>query len=736
MAPSLCPNRMLAAGLALVTAVSLGLAGEWPNWRGPLQNGIASDKGLPSSWSVDGENLLWRAELIGRSTPVVVDGRVCAQGRVGEGSDMQERIACWDAGSGRLLWERRLNVYHTAVPFTRVGWASPAADLEAGRIYIHTVGGWLVCYDKDGRTVWSRFLTEEVGHLSGYGGRTQSPLIEGDLLLLSFVSSGWGDQAAPRGRYWAFDKQTGELVWVSTPSGMPYDMNTQSGVVVGDIAGRRTIVAGDADGVIYALAAATGEKLWSFELSKGGLNANVLIVGDRVYASHSEENIDGPTMGRVLCIDGTGRGDITKTGEIWRADEIEAGFPSPLFDGDRLYVVDNSANLFALAADSGNVLWKHSLGTVGKSSPVLADGKLYVPETNGRFHILKVGADGAKSLDVEQITIPFAGTQRPVEIYGSPAVAYGRIYLSTEGGLFCLGDPRHEFEARRDASPAPRPGAPGPPVALQVVPADVLLTRGESRTFRLRAVDAAGRVVAAPAAQWSVEGGVGSLEGSTLEANGAARFAGGTVTARAGELQAKARVRVIAGLPWSENFEEHGDGQSPPTWIGASRKFVVQAKEGGKVLVQPVREQGLQRSDTYLGAPAFANYTIQADVRGHLAGRKKPDIGLINSGYMLDLMGGHQKIQLRCWAAEMGRLSQEVAFPWEMDRWYTLKLEVRQRDGRAQVRGKAWPAESPEPAAWTIEIEDPHAIAAGSPGLIGYAPGEIWYDNIQVKVNE
>jgi hypothetical protein len=518
---------------------------------------------------------------------------------------------------------------------------------------------------------------------------------------------------------------------------MPFDMNTQSGVVVGDIAGRRTIVAGDADGWVYALAAATGEKLWSFQLSKGGLNANALIAGDRVYVSHSEENIDAPTMGRVVCIDGTGRGDLTKSGEIWRAEEVEAGFPSPVLDGERLYVVDNSANLFALDATNGKVQWKHSLGTVGKSSPVLVGGVLYAPETNGRLSILKPGPDGVTVLDVEEITLPVpGGGKRAAEIYGSPAVAYQRVYLATEAGLFCLGDKRRPFKVERGAPPAAPRSAPGPAVALQAVPAELLLAPGERASLRLRAVDVAGRLTAAPVAEWSVEGAVGALEGTTFAADRTVRFATGAVAAASGDLSARVRVRVIAPLPWSEDFESIGDGQSPPTWIGASRKFVVRAAEGGNVLAQPVREQGLQRAETYMGPTSLANYTIEADVRGQLAGRKKPDIGLINSGYTLDLMGGHRKVQLRCWAAEMGRLSKNVEFPWEMDTWYRMKLDVRQRGGKALVRGKVWPAAAAEPADWTIEIEDPNPIASGSPGLIGYAPAEIWYDNIKVTVNE
>ena len=56
----------------------------WANWRGPWRNGVSPETGLISSWSIDGEHLLWRVPWVGRSTPIVLPGRVCANGRVGE----------------------------------------------------------------------------------------------------------------------------------------------------------------------------------------------------------------------------------------------------------------------------------------------------------------------------------------------------------------------------------------------------------------------------------------------------------------------------------------------------------------------------------------------------------------------------------------------------------------------------------------------------------------------------
>ncbi len=52
------------------------------------------------------------------------------------------------------------------------------------------------------------------------------------------------------------------------------------------------------------------------------------------------------------------------------------------------------------------------------------------------------------------------------------------------------------------------------------------------------------------------------------------------------------------------------------------------------------------------------------------------------------------------------------------------------------MRGKAWKAADPEPEAWTIAVEDPLPIAGGSPGLVGYAPAPVYYDNVKVTVNE
>ena len=431
--PTFC--RLFILILILASPLTIN-AGDWQNWRGPNQDGTSTETGLISNWSLDGENLVWQEDFIGRSTPVVLNGRVYVMGRIGEDITEQERIACFDAKTGDMLWDDKFNVFHTTITFNRVGWTSPVGDTETGNIYIHGVQGIFNCYDKDGNILWSRSLTEEYGRISGYGGRVHTPIIAGNLVVISYLNVSWGAQAVPRHRYFAFDKHNGDLVWISTPGGRPLD-TTYSTPVVAKINGQSLIIGGNADGGIYAMKQTTGEMVWGFKLSKRGINTSVVVSGTKVYATHSEENLDTTKMGRVVCIDATGTGDVTKTHEVWRSDGIGVGYASPTIKDGLLYVVDNSANMQCLNADTGEILWEHSIGTVGKGSPVWADGKLYVTEVNGKFHILQPGPDKCESLNMQEINR--VDDDHYVEIFGSPAIADGRIYFTTEERLYCIG---------------------------------------------------------------------------------------------------------------------------------------------------------------------------------------------------------------------------------------------------------------------------------------------------------
>jgi hypothetical protein len=89
---------------------------DWPDWRGPARNGISQETDLPTSWSLKGQNLLWTAPYGGRSRPIVLGDRLILQNAVGKDATLQERIMCFNADTGKVIWEHRFNVFLSDVP--------------------------------------------------------------------------------------------------------------------------------------------------------------------------------------------------------------------------------------------------------------------------------------------------------------------------------------------------------------------------------------------------------------------------------------------------------------------------------------------------------------------------------------------------------------------------------------------------------------------------------------------
>jgi outer membrane protein assembly factor BamB len=159
-----------AVVLALM-AVGAAPAGDWINSRGPMSTGVSPEKDLPDSFDpATGENIIWKVPYGGRTTPVVLNGRVyIIQGynETGKKVTEQERVLCFDEKDGKLLHEYRFNVFLTDIVSDRLGWTNLAADPETGNIYAHGTGGQLIALDKDLKPLWQHSLTEEYGRVSG-----------------------------------------------------------------------------------------------------------------------------------------------------------------------------------------------------------------------------------------------------------------------------------------------------------------------------------------------------------------------------------------------------------------------------------------------------------------------------------------------------------------------------------------------------------------------------------------
>jgi len=332
----------------------------------------------------------------------------------------------------------------------------------------------------------------------------------------------------------------------------------------------------------------------------------------------------------------------------------------------------------------------------------------------------------------EKITMPEG---RHAEIWGSVAVAYGRLYFTAEDGLYCVGRKGAPFKAAPAVVKAvaePPPGADAKAARLIVVPAEVVAPTTAPVAFEAWSFDDHGRFLRKEKASWSVEG----LQGTTdadgkLTASGPATTSG-KVKATLGELSATTQVRLFGPLPWTFDFE---GGAAPRHWIGAGPRFKVVDEGGGKRLQKPPLETGLQRAAVFIGPPSMKAYTIESDVMFTRQGRRAGDLGLVNQGYTLDLMGKKQELQLRTWASELEK-SVTLPFATEPNVWYRMKLRVDAPGEKGTARGKLWKKDAPEPAEWTITLEDPQAVQEGAPGIYGDSVAELYWDNITVKGND
>jgi outer membrane protein assembly factor BamB len=711
---------------------------DWPNWRGPEGNGVSREKNLPSSWSPDGENLVWRSDKLGtRSTPIVMNGKLYTVCRhepetIKEG----EKVVCADANTGHILWENIHNVYLTDAPAERVGWSSVVGDPTTGRVYLHGLCGTCKCIDGDsGQTIWEHSLMEEYGILSTYGGRTNFPIVFEDLVIVSGVMTGWDEYAIPAHRFVAFNKTTGEAVWIQSTKLRPKD-TTYCTPFLTVIDGQAAMVFGAGDGTVYAVQPRTGKIIWSYDASNRGMNTPPIVVDGVVYGGHAEQMFTDPTtLGAIFAFKASGRGDITKSNRLWELPGRAIGRSAPLYLDGRLYFIDDGAQMMIVDAKKGQEVGKYKLGRIMFGSSVAGDGKIYVGEY-GRFYILEPDTKSTKGVKVlSQVRLDGE------ELLGSPIISHGKVYIPTMVGMYCIGlkDSKPTADPIPPAIPEADPKTDSKPAQVQLTPVESLIRPGEKISFQVKLFNARGQLLSTNAkAKFQVDGPGEIAADGTFTAASGVQHAAIKVTAEVDGIRSPvARVRVIPALPWKFDIS---DKQVPITWIGARYRHQVRDDEGVEppCLVKITTIPLGTRSQLWMGPPELHDYTIQADFKGAISNGKIPDFGVINQRYTLALMGSHQQLQIRSWVPRLElRFAKTIKFAWEPNRWYTVKFQSENKEDRVVLRGKVWPRGSDEPQEWTIEAADLTPNTIGSPGLFGNASdAEIFIDNIAVTPNQ
>jgi outer membrane protein assembly factor BamB len=417
-------NRLLPTALAVILIAAPVAAENWPQWRGPMLNGVSSEKNLPVKWSA-AENISWKLAVPERSgsTPIVWGEHLFLN--VGEGSE----LSLWavDRGRGAVRWKRPLGGGNRRMMKQQMSSPSPVTD---GRtVWVMTGTGLLKAFDFDGKELWGRNIQQDYGRFGLQWGYASSPLLHDDSLFVQVLHGMHTDDPSYLLR---IDKATGKTLWrvvrqtaarfespdaYTTPALLRYGTNTEVVITGGD--------------VVTGHELATGKELWRAD----GLNprndgsyrivASPVVLGDMIFAPSRERPL--------LALKSGGRGDVTSSHVLWSFNN-GPDVPTPVSDGAYLYSINDRGIMYCLDAKTGKTVYgpQRLRNATYSGSAILADGKIYITDEDGVTSVVQAGPKFAllAENDLGDYTL------------SSPAVSEGQLFVRTASFLYAIGQRR------------------------------------------------------------------------------------------------------------------------------------------------------------------------------------------------------------------------------------------------------------------------------------------------------
>jgi outer membrane protein assembly factor BamB len=411
-------RRVLLALCLAASACAAAIAADtdWPQFRGADRTGVSKDKGLLKAWPKEGPPLAWKTEGIGVgfSSVSVMGDKVFTMG------DLEK--ACFlfgiDRKSGKKLWELKVGPTGGSYSGPR---CTPATDGEL--VFGLGQHGDLVCANaKTGKEVWRKSFTDDFKGESGGWNFTESPLIDGDHLI---VTPG-GSEASMV----ALEKKTGKVVWKGVvPRG---DTAGYASPVIAEFGGTKQYVNLMANGLV-SFDAKTGKMLWRYGTKGnrfGGNTANIptpIIRGEYVFASAGYGR-----GGALLKV--TKKGNEFAVEEVYWKQELNNKHGGVILVGDRLFG-DHDSDGRPWCADfkTGEVLWsREGRGSGGGSASLTsADGKLYIRYSDGWVVLVDATTDSYKEISAFKVPNGRSDT------WAHPVVVGGKLYIRERDVLWC-----------------------------------------------------------------------------------------------------------------------------------------------------------------------------------------------------------------------------------------------------------------------------------------------------------
>ena len=469
--------RRRSASLLLYPLIAGGLfAADWPQFRGPGGSGLCPTCGrLPTEFGPH-ENVLWKTELPeGKSSPILAGDRIFLTA-----SDGDELITmCLSRVTGKVLWRRSVRAARLEARHALNHRAAPTAVTDGGRVFVFFADYGLVAYDFEGNHLWRLPL----GPFNSQHGVVASPVYaDGKVVLvldqdtdayIVAVDAGDGKIAWKRSRnvingysspivhrpargpaqvvvpgsyqLTAYSVVDGETVWfvqglTCQPKSAPTiagDILYFNGWTSGADAGQQV------DLPVFAEVAAAADANHDAKLSPDELPRPWQPTGtwravdlDRDGFLNEREwtffRTRRASRNGLLAVRLGGSGDVTDTHVLWRFEKSLPDVPTPLVYNDVVFLIRNGGIATTLDARTGEVLKQGRLtGAIEDyySSPIGVDGKVYVASERGKVVVLRAAGDW-QTLAINEFD---------ADIYATPAMTRGRMYIRTRNALYAIG---------------------------------------------------------------------------------------------------------------------------------------------------------------------------------------------------------------------------------------------------------------------------------------------------------
>ena len=441
---------------------SVALASNWPSWRGPKGNGTAPEaKNLPETWSTE-KNIKWKRQMPAwsGSTPMVWGDKIflntpsaeevkpaepaaapapgarkrpgASRGLGMSGPGGQEiLLLCLSRATGEELWRKQYDRGNEIKMKQNMSSPTPVSDGKL--VWVVSGNGIVACFDLNGNEKWKFDMPKNFGALGVQFGYGSSPLLLDGKLYFQ-VLQGTVRRDLPKHEpsfVFALNGADGKVLWkVERPTDAEFESpDAYSTPTFVEVGGKKQVVV-SGGGYVTGHDPATGKEVWR----GGGLNPD----GSRNYrviASPlvSDGMIFAPTRVKpFLAFKAGGSGDITTSHLAWKwTEKGSPDVPTPVSDGERLYMADDQGAITCVNAKTGERIYGPEQTGIGRTSasPILADGKIYLTSESAETAVVEAGPKfrliAKNSLD---------GTYT----LSTPAFVDGEIILRTGTHLYCI----------------------------------------------------------------------------------------------------------------------------------------------------------------------------------------------------------------------------------------------------------------------------------------------------------